>query len=743
MTQSSSFSIDHLNEQQKKAVTYEGSVQLVIAGAGSGKTRVITSRIAHLMLNSQVSAHQIIAVTFTNKAAQEMRERIAHYIGTHRPLPFIGTFHSYCLRLLKINHSLLKVPFASLMDEDDQLKIVQGIITRNNLNKQISPKQALYYISQQKNRLSPDESSDQYDLMQSIAQTYEQEKRISKCLDFDDLLIETLQLFKHNEDFKKQFQRQVRHILVDEYQDTNVVQHELIKQMTLNASGEFAIDSLCVVGDEDQSIYSWRGATVSNILHFKRDFPSTSTITIEQNYRSAQPILDAANHVIKNNPDRNPKKLWSTKSGQNRIKIISCLSDYHEAEVIAHAIKSIRASAPNAQVAVLYRTHFQSRSLEEGLIKHSIGYKIIGGVQFYERKEIKDLLSYLKLIINPHDRASFLRIINVPSRRLGTQFEELVHEEWNKQPFSNFKELLSNMVDEGLITGTKRTAVGGFLSIFSSLVPEMKPSEALNEIIAKTDYRSYLKETCEADDALNRLENIKELLRAISHFEQEKQLSISSLLDDITLMQEQYNTTTHETSNPVVLMTLHAAKGLEFDYVILSGLEEGLLPSSRSLSDPLAIQEERRLLYVGITRAREYLMGTHSRYRYSFGAMNEQRPSRFLKEIPEQLQHPTDCSSMQPYQLTTFFRSWFNGGNAPESSPKVMTFSQPQPKPQATMTGATPIAGGSWKKNQPVRHEVYGIGTIQAIEVKSTDTYLTISFRGGVKKISSGFVKAV
>lgn len=443
------FITQQLNHEQQKAVIQKNGVLLVIAGAGSGKTRIITARIAHLILNEHVPASSILALTFTNKAAKEMKERIELFLGDHAHPPYIGTFHSYCLRLLKKNNSLLDNQFISILDEDDQQKLLQSIITRNNIGKQITAKQLSYQISHIKNQtLTPN----QYEtfnnkLFTSIYKAYEHEKQISKCLDFDDLLLETLKLFKKNPDFKKEFQETIRHILVDEYQDTNIVQHALLKQMSIDDSHTFISDSLCVVGDEDQSIYSWRGATVANIINFKQDFPQSNLIKIEQNYRSVQPILEVANKVIEHNKNRNPKQLWSEKQGSNRIRNLICLSDYHEAEVIAHLIKSSRQKRKEQSIALLYRTHFQSRTLEEGLIKHSIPYKIVGGVQFYERKEIKDLLAYLKLLINPFDRTSFFRIINTPSRGLGTKFEEQVHELWDNEPFLTFNNIINKLIE--------------------------------------------------------------------------------------------------------------------------------------------------------------------------------------------------------------------------------------------------------------------------------------------------------
>lgn len=739
-----------LNPAQHAAVTKKDGVLLVIAGAGSGKTRVITARIAQMMLHNTASAPSLAALTFTNKAAIEMRERIVLFLGHSAPLPFIGTFHSYCLKLLKTHVDMLDVPFISILDEDDQQKILHGIITRNNLGKQITSKQLAYHISRIKNQSArtDDEWSMQNPIFVEIYHAYEHEKRLSKCLDFDDLLLETLKLFKKNSVFKTQFQSRVRHILVDEYQDTNGIQHELLKEMTINDDKQLAVDSLCVVGDEDQSIYSWRGATIANIINFKKDYPTAEYIKIEQNYRCVQPILEIANTIIAHNKNRNPKKLWSEKKGNNRVKSIMCMSDLQEADAIAQLVKVQKKKNPLSTIAILYRTHFQSRTLEEGLIKNSLPYKIIGGVQFYERKEIKDLLGYLKLIVNPFDRASFFRVINTPLRGLGAKFEEQFLDAWNYEPLLNFTQIAQHLLRTSEQPKAKQETLQQFLDIFIALSSDTAPSKALSEIITKTSYRTHIKESCDRDESYNRLENIKELLNAVVHFEEKGISTIPQLLDEIALMQAHYQSS-DEQSNPVLMMTLHAAKGLEFDTVIISGLEDGILPSTRSLTDEAAIEEERRLLYVGVTRARDYLLLIHSRYRYQFGSMNDQRPSRFLKDIPSMLVCTEDASHWQTPHLTNVFKQWLGIAtqhNVDTSMPvytfKAASTSSFTPAMKSPTSNEQPTS--SWKKNQPVKHAVFGIGIVKEVEVKNIEsTYLTISFKIGTKKIAASFVTPV
>jgi len=751
-----------LNTEQQKAVQQTCGPLLVTAGAGSGKTRVITARIAHLILNEGVSPHAIIALTFTNKAAKEMQERITQFLGNRYELPFIGTFHSYCLRILKENPDLLTYPFFSILDSDDQQKLLTGIINRNALQKGVTAKNLSYQISSIKNSAT---DAEQIDIMykvnphlHSVFKSYEQEKRASKCLDFDDLLLEGLKLFTNHPKFKTASQEKIRHILVDEYQDTNVVQHELLKAMSLDTRNKFAIDSICVVGDEDQSIYSWRGATIANIINFKKDFPQTVSIKIEQNYRSVQSILDIANQVISNNKQRNPKKLWSDKKGHDRIRHITCMTEYQEGDLIANLASVASKTQKLSSIAVLYRTHFQSRAIEEALIRNAIPYKIIGGVQFYERKEIKDLLAYLRLIINPFDRASFFRVINVPTRGLGLKFEEMFYHYWNTELFLNFIDVAQKCIETAQVTGTKKSSLEDFCAIFNGCKPEDKPTQALDHIISKLGYLSYLKGEYEPEDALSRIENVKELLNAMKHFESSNSVAtIEQFLHEVALMQEKTNKK-NENHDAMLLMTLHAAKGLEFDTVILSGLEDGLLPSSRSLMQEDSIEEERRLFYVGITRARERLLITHARYRYAFRSMTDTLPSRFLDEIPTNLTVAENASYWKTPDMRTAMSAWLGEKTTAPAESHVMTFGAakttlPDPFEESstqitrtlTMNDETPQKKvKKFRLQQPVQHEKFGIGLVEEIEAKGSGvTYLTIKFKTGKKKLDSQFVTSV
>jgi len=735
---------NELNTEQRIAVEHTKGPLLVVAGAGSGKTRVITARITNLIVNHQVLPEQILALTFTNKAGQEMKARITNFLPQDKQLPFVGTFHSYCLQLLKKHPDKLTHPFFSVLDTDDQQKLLQGIITRNNLKKRITAKQLSYHISQIKNQTIQPEEHPLYQansFLQEAYHAYEQEKAASKCLDFDDLLIHALKLFTSNKDFKKEFQQHIRHVLVDEYQDTNVIQHQLLHEMAKH-NKKLAIDSVCAVGDEDQSIYSWRGATVANIMNFQKDFPKTTVIKIEQNYRSVQPILDIANQVIANNKNRNPKALWSDKKARDRIRHCSYLSEYQEGIAIAQLLKVAQKKQSLNTIAILYRTHFQSRAIEEALVKESIPYKIIGGIQFYERKEIKDVLAYIRLIVNPFDRASLFRIINTPTRGLGAKFEELFYERWNKEPLLTFSNMIDTLIQEKLVVGKKKDSLQQFAHLFEGISATQKPTDALECVLERSQYLSYVKDQYELDEANTRIDNIKELLNAAAHFETNGIKTIEAFLDEVALMQDHRMQNTHD-REPVSLMTFHAAKGLEFHTVILAGLEHGILPSNRSLQNEDQIEEERRLFYVGITRAQERLFLSRSRYRYTYGQMTDQIPSDFLKEIPNNLALEHDGSRTNELQQQQYFAQWLNINVPSPTAHTVMTFGAAR---KATPRRSGPIqpkrkTSTRLRKNQPVKHNKFGVGIIQKIEQRGTEkTFVTVKFKAGIKKIDAQFL---
>ncbi|MCF7800339.1 UvrD-helicase domain-containing protein [Candidatus Babeliales bacterium] len=751
-----------LNEPQKQASTKITGPILVIAGAGSGKTRVITSRMANLIINENESHGSIIALTFTNKAAGEMKNRLTQFLGMSYNLPFVGTFHSYALLLLKANLHLLNNQQFTIMDAEDQKALIKKILKNSGLEKQFSPTNLLYQISNSKNKL--DSELDQIftnNYFKEIYLAYETEKNSSHCLDFDDLLLQLLKLFRENNEFRKKFQKKIKHILVDEYQDTNLVQHELLKYMALDNNKNFNLKSICVVGDQDQSIYSWRGAMASNMLNFQHDFAQTNLIKIEQNYRTVQPILDAANSVIKNNQERTPKNLWSEKKAKNRILTVSCHSEIQEASGIANFIKCLSKNTSLNNIAILYRTHYQSRNIEEALLRYSIPYKIIGGIRFYERKEIKDLLAYLRLIINPYDRTSLFRIINCPTRGLGAKFEKNLYSLWLKNPLLDFKqilELILNNSDTNLSV-TKNNSVQNFLNIFSNLKKEDLASNILETIIDSIEYTDYLQKAFDQKEAQDKIENVKEFVQSIYNFEKNKEKisekNLENFLSEVALMQEKMDSK-EKNIDQVQCMTLHAAKGLEFENIIISGLEEGVLPSSRSLSTNKELEEERRLFYVGMTRAKERLTLFRSNYRNTYGQSNDQVISRFLLEIPENLIKNIDISENIELKTTDQFCQWLGIKN---TNSNILTFGNfgkkiiPAQKILKTQKNNSnnfksfnklTFNNNIWKKNQLVKHTKFGTGIIKNVEKKDEkDFYLTINFKVGEKKILSNFVKKV
>lgn len=602
--------------------------------------------------------------------------------------------------------------------------MLKGIINKYGLLKKITVKALSSAISQHKNSLLG--ISDP--LLEELCNVYEREKTNAHCLDFDDLLLEVLKLFRTNAEFKRDFQQKIRHVLVDEYQDTNLVQHSLLKQIAQDDTGQFTIDSLCVVGDEDQSIYSWRGATIQNIVYFKRDFPQTTTITIAQNYRSVQPILETANAIIENNLTRNPKKLWSEKPAYDRIRKLQCASSYQEGDTVSK-LALLHIKKNNGQsIAVLYRSHYQSRAIEEALIRSSVPYKIIGGVKFYDRQEIKDLLAYMRLVMNPFDRMSMSRVINVPSRGLGDKFVENFIALWDQQPFLNGFQILQHMLDEKIVSGLKAESVRSFINLFHNFNRTDSAQDVVEYFLTKITYLDYLKDHFSPEDSQAKIGNIKELVNAVASFSKQGISTVEQFLEEVALLQE--HIIDEATHDYISLMTLHAAKGLEFDTVILTGLEENILPSAHATYAQETIEEERRLLYVGITRARERLLLTHVRYRYTFGTMADQRTSRFVHELPDWI-NQTDCSQWSIIDIHSYLRDWY--------SEKITATAVTKTKPALiisdTIFDDEPLEQSlpQLRLNQKVRHTTFGIGIIKELE-KEAKMLLSPPFNLALRK---------
>ncbi len=765
-----------LNAQQREAVLHDRGALLVIAGAGSGKTRIITTRITHLILHKQVASDSIVALTFTNKAALEMKERIVHYLGNKTVLPFIGTFHAYCVRFLKKYGSLIDLPVFSILDTEDQKKMITDIMKRAGTHKPTQYRAIMYQISQikqQKNGLDLlNIPSDIY----ALYHQYEKEKKQAKCLDFDDLLIKTVLILESFLHIRATVQAELTHILIDEYQDTNSIQQTLLKLLANHQeSAELAITSLCAVGDEDQSIYSWRGATVSHILNFNTAFKPTTIIKVEQNYRSVEPILSLANTLISHNKERTPKVLWSDRTAHDRIRLVACSSEYQESELIGNCIAALREKHPEQSIAVLYRMHAQSRAIEEILVKRSIPYTIVGGIQFYERREIKDILAYLRCINNPFDFTAFTRILNVPTRGLGQKCEDVLKNLWENEPFIDIPTSIDQCATDSHLSKTQQAAFLAFKEIFAGITPKTEPSKAIEHILSKTGYIQFIQQEYESNEAEERLNNIYELIDAAHYFERNSANTISLFLGEVGLMQEAAHNKIDDKSNIVFMMTIHAAKGLEFDTIIISGVEEGMLPTTRAQATNQDIEEERRLLYVAITRAKERLLITYTNQRYTYGNLVMQIPSRFIDEMEPYKSKINQIRYLNSEQIYSYCTQWLTGKTFHILKSSDYVYDTPQQKPHPTQTqylrnsavhrfktpssatqirvekkeiaslATTPLSSEkkTWYLGQPVRHATYGIGNVQMSEERSEGTFVTVRFKKGTKKIKANFIVAL
>lgn len=763
-----------LNSDQQSAVAPREGIFLVRAGAGSGKTRVITARILRLILEYQTPSAAIVALTFTNKAAREMQERVLHSLPPSIKPPIITTFHSYGLNLLKRYGKLINISQFSILDSDDREKLLQTIIKRLNIAKRITATSMGAAISRYKNSItsihkaSPrSEWSDP--LYHEIWHSYEKERRAAHCLDFDDLLVETLRLFETQPDFKYEIQNLVQHILVDEYQDTNRLQHAIIQHMAYTEKNMCALKSLCVVGDENQAIYSWRGATVDNMVKFKESFPQTALVSITQNYRSVQPVLQTANSVITHNRHHATHEIWSQRKAHNRVRFVTCTSSYQEAEVAATCGSYFQKTKSLSRLAILYRSHFQSRALEEALVRNSIPYVILGGTQFYDRQEIKDLLAYLRLAYNPFDRVSFTRCINTPARALGDAFIEQIMEIWNSDSEYSFYEAAQELLNQKILPSRKHESLVQFMKIIYDTHAAASVRDSLELIIERTAFIAYLMRSYEPDEAQDRIANVHELANAIAAMEERGITSLASFLDEVALVQD-YKSQEKGSQEVVRLMTLHSAKGLEFDTVIIPGLEEGLFPSMQSTYQDASLEEERRLLYVGITRARERLIMTCANKRFMYGTTREQQPSRFVQELPDECVAYDDAASQFFTQIQQNLVAWLrtsdeksSQGNAQNLSIKQTSipaknkivpsmqlddpfddeFDAPPVKPVVPSSAPSSAASSAtWRLQQRVTHPTFGDGIIKKIEHLPPTTYLTIHFSAGLKKIAAPFVKA-
>lgn len=640
--------LNDLNPMQRRAAeTLEGPV-LILAGAGSGKTRTLTYRVANL-LEHGVKAWHILALTFTNKAAREMRERIERLAGADAGEAWIGTFHSICCRILRRDIEKLGYERSfTIYDDDDQQRVIKAVLKELDIDEKFLPPKAVSAdISDAKNRLlSPDEwlqkrggdyrSQKTHDVMTR----YEQRLRAANALDFDDLLVKTLQLFVEHPPVLEYYQGRFQYVHVDEYQDTNYAQYQLVSLITRKSR------NLCVVGDDDQSIYGWRGADIRNILDFEKDFPDATVIKLEQNYRSTANILDAANQIIAHNEGRKEKELWTEDGEGEKITLYAAADERDEAAWICQRIRQLqRGGTPYGSIAILYRMHALSRVLEETLMRAGIPYHVYGGTRFYDRREVRDVLAYLRVIQNPADDISLSRIINVPKRAIGDSTVEQLTQYARQNDMSLYAAVAA---PPDTLASRARKSVNDFSSLIVSLLLA-KETLPLSEFVQKVIDDSgliaqYQKEENEENQA--RIENIREFMGAVTEFEQKSEdKSLFAFLENVALVTELDN----QDSAPsfVTMMTLHSAKGLEYDAVFMSGMEEGIFPSARAMQEDNRVEEERRLCYVGVTRARKLLHLSYARRRMLFNQMQFNAPSCFLQEIPKRLIREEQSSAAQ------------------------------------------------------------------------------------------------
>lgn len=718
---------DTLNDRQCEAVKHTEGPLLITAGAGSGKTKVLTCRIAHL-LELGVAPYRILAITFTNKAAKEMKERVTNLVGAQADSIWLSTFHSFCAKLLRFEvdgfHGYTRN--FTIYDSSDQLVLVKDCLKKLNLDdKQFTPRSVLGTISSAKNVLMDAKAfaakaSDFYE--QKVADVYAlyQEKlRENNAVDFDDLLFLAVRLLQENEEVREKYQSRFQYILVDEYQDTNHAQYAMTKILAARWR------NICVVGDADQSIYAWRGADIRNIIDFTRDYLDAASIKLEQNYRSTKTILHAANAVIDNNESRPKKTLWTENPTGNKIIHYQAQTEHDEADYIAGVIYNRHeiSHEPYGDMAILFRTNAQSRVLEEKLMRYAIPYTMVGGTKFYDRKEIKDVLAYLRLLYNPEDSLSLTRIINVPKRNIGATTMEHVAAYAEAQGISLFEALSST--DEIPVTKRAKASLENFAAMIFDLLNDIEGKDVLSlieTVIKQTGYGDMLDKEAEHDpQGESRKENVGEFLSvAKDYMDSNPEGNLQDFLENVALVSDVDDF--ESSDSKVTLMTLHAAKGLEFPVVFLTGLDEGLFPHSRTLMDPAQVEEERRLAYVGITRAERQLYVTNAVTRTMYGRISAYMPSRFLAEIPPQFMEDYHRKSAMPQSRTT----------AVPGKQRVSILT----KPVASSLPKKHAVTDTFAKGDKVRHKIWGIGTVLDVIGEGPNMQMKIQFpTKGVRQV--------
>ncbi len=742
-------SIATLNEKQKQAILETQGPVLIAAGAGSGKTRVLTHRIAYLIEHENVNPWNILAITFTNKAANEMKERVHKLVGAQAESIWVATFHAMCARILR--REALAIGYErnfTIIDQGEQQTLMKQVLKDLNLDaNQFNYKEMLYAIDEAKNQgMLPHEFESVAvgyigDIQANIYKHYQRRLKQSNAMDFNDLILLTVRLLKENEDIRNFYQTKFQYIHVDEYQDTNESQYQLIGLLA------GPLKNVCVVGDADQSIYGWRGANMENILNFEKDYPSAQVILLEQNYRSTQNILNAANSVIKNNTKRKEKQLWSDKKQGDKVQFRILDSDAEEARYVAQQILKLKEDrqCPYSEFAVLYRTQVQSRSLEEKLMQANIPYRVVGGLKFYARKEIQDTLAYLKLVDNPTDDIAFNRIINVPKRGIGLSTVEKLRQFAESLNLSLF-EAIEHLAHSNLTSSTVRK-LQNFATIITQVqhqVEFLSMSELVQQVWEQTGYIQALKDEGSIE-AQNRMENLEEFESVTHQFdeidhsqitsdpdfiEQEDDETSSNLTKFLTDLSLSTDRDESDELAQVTLMTMHAAKGLEFPYVFIVGMEEGLFPLRRAMENEDELEEERRLAYVGMTRAEQTLFLSATRNRLLYGRYQQNMPSRFIDEIEDTYLERVYPSSFHQHQHSNV------------SARKVSLSAKRRPigskKASVSVKAANQLE--NWRIGDKVQHKAWGQGTVSGVVESGGDQLLTIDFpTQGIKQVLAKF----
>jgi DNA helicase-2/ATP-dependent DNA helicase PcrA len=721
--------LEGLNPQQSAAVTHAGGPLLVVAGAGSGKTRVLTRRIAYLMARRNIAPYEILAITFTNKAAGEMKERVGGLVGPIAKSMWVSTFHSACVRILRQEAGRLGYSNTfSIYDSADSQRLITIVAKELNLDpKRYPARQFQSIISNAKNELlSPQDylkaASSQFEqIVADVYTIYQGRLARANAMDFDDLILKTVEVLQRFPEAKARFRSRFRHVLVDEYQDTNHAQYVLVKELVGTDLEATPPAELCVVGDADQSIYGFRGATIRNILQFEMDYPNATTVLLEQNYRSTQNILNAANAVITKNESRKEKNLWSDAGSGAPLTGYVAESEHDEANFIADEIRSLQNSGVSTagETAIFYRTNAQSRVFEEVFMRSALPYKVVGGLRFYERREVKDLLAYLRVLANCEDEISLRRIINVPKRGIGDTSLDYVDQFANSCGISFWQGLLRcNEITS--VPARAAQAIGDFTSMISALIvlveAKVKPSVIVEAALEQSGLLKELADSTDPQDEV-RVENLKELVAVSMEYEErsfeelgeDEEISLAGFLEKVSLVADADEIPEGEDHGGVVtMMTLHTAKGLEFPTVFLTGMEDGIFPHSRTLDNKDEIEEERRLAYVGLTRARERLYISRAEYRSTWGAPNYNPPSRFLEEIPEDV---------------IVWRNQSSDSLMSSMTRKSRTTTAPPPRATGKKSMAMELAIG-----ERVSHDTFGLGTVVAVAGAGDKAEATINF---------------